>query len=221
MKNKGAERAKKKSRALKEAERRKEQENLLKKFNEIAKKHGVNNVKYNKQTLWQTFMKVDKEMVKLSIVYSVMAVAYCLRKTFGWGKIKIYRYAVDMNRYITSVGKQDRDIPALNEELRTEAGIDCTKIFEDYKPYMLKKVSLQKSSEAEAMFEKIKYILPMVIYPLYSREGWKQKRMNRLGQALKKTLIDILESDEIDNIKRTMYEECGLKFYDDGTVDPN
>ena len=40
---------------------------------------------------------------------------------------------------------------------------------------MLKKVSLQKSSEAEAMFEKIKYILPMVIYPLYSREGWKQK----------------------------------------------
>lgn len=71
------------------------------------------------------------------------------------------------------------------------------------------------------MFEKIKYILPMVIYPLYSREGWKQKRMNRLGQALKKTLIDILESDEIDNIKRTMYEECGLKFYDDVTVDPN
>lgn len=71
------------------------------------------------------------------------------------------------------------------------------------------------------MFEKIKYILPMVIYPLYSREGWKQKRMNRLGQALKKTLIDILESDEIDNIKRTMYEECGLKFYDDGRVDPN
>ena len=70
------------------------------------------------------------------------------------------------------------------------------------------------------MFEKIKYILPMVIYPLYSREGWKQKRMNRLGQALKETLIDILESDEI-NIKRTMYEECGLKFYDDGTVDPN
>ena len=52
-------------------------------------------------------MKVDKEMVKLSIVYSVMAVAYCLRKTFGWGKIKIYRYAVDMNRYITSVGKQE------------------------------------------------------------------------------------------------------------------
>jgi len=45
--------------------------------------------------------------------------------------------------------------------------------------------------------------------------------MNRLGQALKETLIDILESDEIDNIKRTMYEECGLKFYDDGTVDPN
>lgn len=86
MKNKVAERAKKKRRALKEAERRKEQENLLKKFNEIAKKHGVNNVKYNKQTLWQTFMKVDKEMVKLSIVYSVMAVAYCLRKTFGWGK---------------------------------------------------------------------------------------------------------------------------------------
>ena len=205
MKNKVAERAKKKRRALKEAERRKEQENLLKKFNEIAKKHGVNNVKYNKQTLWQTFMKVDKEMVKLSIVYSVMAVAY----------------AVDMNRYITSVGKQDRDIPALNDELRTEAGIDCTKIFEGYKPYMLKKVSLQKSSEAEAMFEKIKYILPMVIYPLYSREGWKQKRMNRLGQALKETLIDILESDEIDNIKRTMYEECGLKFYDDGTVDPN
>ena len=117
-----------------------------------------------------------------------------------------------MNRYITSVGKQDRDIPALNDELKTEAGIDCTKIFEGYKPYMLKKVSLQKSSEAEAMFEKIKYI---------SREGWKQKRMNRLGQALKETLIDILESDEIDNIKRTMYEECGLKFYDDGTVDPN
>lgn len=163
----------------------------------------------------------DKEIVKLSIVYSVMAVAYCLRKTFGWGKIKIYRYAVDMNRYITSVGKQDRDIPALNDELKTEAGIDCTKIFEGYKPYMLKKVSLQKSSEAEAMFEKIKYILPMVIYPLYSREGWKQKRMNRLGQALKETLIDILESDEINNIKRTMYEECGLKFYDDGTVDPN
>ena len=26
--------------------------------------------------------------------------------------------------------------------------------------------------------------------------------MNRLGQALKETLIDILESDEIDNIKR-------------------
>lgn len=48
MKNKVAERAKKKRRALKEAERRKEQENLLKKFNEIAKKHGVNNVKYNK-----------------------------------------------------------------------------------------------------------------------------------------------------------------------------
>jgi len=45
--------------------------------------------------------------------------------------------------------------------------------------------------------------------------------MNRLGQALKETLIDILESDEIDNIKRTMYEECGLKFYDDGMVDPN
>lgn len=45
MKNKVAERAKKKRRALKEAERRKEQENLLKKFNEIAKKHGVNNVK--------------------------------------------------------------------------------------------------------------------------------------------------------------------------------
>lgn len=45
--------------------------------------------------------------------------------------------------------------------------------------------------------------------------------MNRLGQALKETLIDILESDEIDNIKRTMYEECGLKFYDDGRVDPN
>lgn len=186
MKNKVAERAKKKRRALKEAERRKEQENLLKKFNEIAKKHGVNNVKYNKQTLWQTFMKVDKEMVKLSIVYSVMAVAYCLRKTFGWGKIKIYRYAVDMNRYITSVGKQDRDIPALNDELKTEAGIDCTKIFEGYKPYMLKKVSLSKIVRSRGLcLKKLMYILPMVIYSVVFKRWVETKTMEPLGISFK------------------------------------
>lgn len=86
MKNKVAERAKKKRRALKEAERRKEQENLLKKFNEIAKKHGVNNVKYNKQTLWQTFMKVDKEMVKLSIVYRRYGSCILFKKNIRLGE---------------------------------------------------------------------------------------------------------------------------------------
>lgn len=210
MKNKVAERAKKKRRALKEMERRKEQDDLAKRFNEIAAKRGVNNIKYNKQVLWQALKKFDKKIIERSILYGIIAVIYCLRKTFGWGKIKIYRYVEDMNRYINSVGKQDRDIPALRDELMLEVGIDCDSIFKDYKPFMLKKVGVEKSSEAEAMFEKIKYILPMVIYPLYSREGWKQKRMNRLGQALRKTIIDILEHDEIDNIKRIMYEECNI-----------
>ena len=84
-----------------------------------------------------------------------MAVAYCLRKTFGWGKIKIYRYAVDMNRYITSVGKQDRDIPALNDELRTEAGMTVPKILRVISHICSKRISLPKNRQkAEAMFAK-------------------------------------------------------------------
>lgn len=64
------------------------------------------------------------------------------------------------------------------------------------------------------------YYLWLYIRCIQERGGNKNE-WTAWDQALKETLIDILESDEIDNIKRTMYEECGLKFYDDGTVDPN
>lgn len=161
---------------------------------------------------------MDRKMIALSIVYCMTAVAYCLRKTCGWGQTRLVQYIQAVHKYIGVVGKQRRDIPTLREELRLDAKCDCSILFEGYEPFKGKDVGLRRLSEAQVIFQKIEYVFPMMLYTLYFDYGWKEKRMNRLCQSFKKTIIDIVENNAIDSIKKTIYEECKIRICDDGTV---
>lgn len=217
MKNKIAERAKKKRRAQKETERRKQCDEIMEKFKAAAKKQGLR-TKYSKESVWRAFNTMDRELVALSIVYCMTAVAYCLRKSCGWGQTRLVQYMQAVHKYIGVVGQQSRDIPALSEELKIDAGCDCASLFEGYEPFKGKDVGIKRLSEGQVIFQKIEYVFPMMLYTLYYDYGWKEKRMNRLCQAFKETIIDIIENDAIDNIKKTIYKECKIRICDNGTI---
>ncbi len=217
MKNKQASRAKKKRRLQKEAERKQRRDEIVEKIQKTAKKHGLKN-KYKKEELWRAFNEMDKKMIVLSIVYTIISVSYCLRKIDGWGQTRIIKYIQATQKYITIVGQNNRNIPALKEELKIDAGIDCDALFKDYQPFAGQKVGYEKFAEGQVLFQKIEYIFPMVIYSLYFDSGWKQKRMNRLSDLLKDVIIGVIERNEIDTIKTKLYNECKIKFCDDGRV---
>lgn len=217
MKDTQAARAKQKRRLKKEAERRKYRDEILSKVTEMAKQRGVKTA-YSKEAIWKAFNGVDRKLIALSVVYSVIAVAYVLRKSFGFGRERLIQYIKDSHKYINVVGKQVRDIPNLKEELKIDAGIDCENLFNDYKPFEGQIVSHERKCEGQVMLQKMNYIYPMAIYTMYFDRGWKQKRMSRLICELKKVIIGIIERNEIENIKKILYEECNLKFYDDGRV---
>lgn len=217
MKNKIAERAKKKRRAAKEADKQKERDEILSKFAKVAKEKGVK--KYNKKNVWNSFLQMDRDLTAKAIVYSVIVVAYCLHKNYGWGTERLSQYVNGTHKYLITVGNNNRSIPKLKDELIQDAGLDWDSIFGDYTPYNESEKSEDpRHDEGKVMAQKMTYLLPMVMYTLYFDKGWKKKRMNRIGQQIREILVEVIEHNKISQLKKTLLEECKMRFNDDGTV---
>lgn len=216
MKSKQAERAKKKRRAEKLAAKREHEDKIYKAFKDASEGKPVKPCK--KRDVVRAYRQLEIETNVKAIVYAIVAVLYVLHTVYGWGATKILRHARSIYRYINIVGADERSIPQMAEELQIDAGLDAYKLLDNYEPYGGQSKDKQKIAEIYAMSEKISLVLPMILYALYYNEGWKAKRMNRVGSEVRSTLIDMLETDCCETMRKHLETECRLRIDRDGNI---
>lgn len=216
MKSKQAERAKKKRRVAKAEAKRIRENKIYSAF--LTAAEGKHIKPYKRQEVLKAYRALETETTVKAIVYSVVATLYVLHTVYRWGTIKIVRQARSIYRYINVVSDEKRSIPQMAEELHIDAGLDVYSLFGKYEPYSGQSKDKQKIVEICAMVGKISDLLPMIMYSLYYDEGWKSKRMNRFGSEVRNAIIDMLENDCFEKMRKCLETECRLRVSKDGDI---
>ena len=216
MKNKQAERAKKKRRAQRMDEKRKQEDKIYDAFMNAAE--GKNIKPYKKRDVIRAYRKLEVETGIQAIVYGITAELYVLHMVYGFGEKRLLRHAHSIYKYISVVGEDLRSNPQMAEEMRLDAEFDVYSLFDGYEPYDGKKVDKREVARVVAMTDKIITLMPMIMYPLYYEECWKSKRMNRIGIEIRDVLIDMLEKNNIGELRDCLKKECKIKVGDKGDI---
>ena len=64
---------------------------------------------------------------------------------------------------------------------------------------------------------KMQAILPVTLYVLYFKMGWKKKRMNAVGETAKQVMKEIPKG-KLKEIREVLRNDCGMVFYSDGQI---
>ena len=216
MKNKIAERAKRKRRQEKQAAEQALARELSEEINQKAKANGINK-RFTQKEIMRIHRQTEREMIRNSIRDDVIILAYVLHKFHGWGTVRLTRYLAYAHKYIKVVGNDMRGIPAMEYDLKADTGIECDCLFGEYEPCKGKPHTVE--TERKKLFlTHTKYVLPMILYMMYYDFGWKHKRMERLANEFKQAVIAAIEFDSLEKMQAELLQKCGIRVTEDGTV---
>ena len=220
MKNKIAERAKRKRRQEKRAAEAAFVKELTEGVKQRAKEHGITNKHFKQADIIRIHRQIERETIFNAIRDDIIIMTYVLHKFHGWGTQRLARYIEYAQKYIGTVGNNDRNIPSMEYDLRTDTGIDCKILFDGYEPCRDKPKSVE-TEQKKLFLTHTKYVLPMVLYALYYDLGWRHKRMTRAADEFRQTVIAVIELDSMGDINRELFKKRNIRFDEEGKVHIN
>lgn len=220
MKNKIAERAKRKRRQEKRAAEAAFAKELTEGVKQRAKEHGIKPRRFKQADIIRIHKQVERETIFNAIRDDIIIMTYVLHKFHGWGTQRLARYIEYAQKYIGTVGNNDRNIPSMEYDLRADTGIDCKILFDGYEPCRDKPKSVE-TEQKKLFLTHTKYVLPMVLYALYYDLGWRHKRMTRAADEFRHTVIAVIELDSMGDINRELFKKRNIRFDEEGKVHIN
>ena len=215
MKNKIAERAKRKRRQEKRAAEAAFAKELTEGVKQRAKERGITNKRFKQAEIMRIHRKIERKAIFNDIRDDIIIMTYVLHKFHGWGTQRLARYIEYAQKYIGTVGNNDRNIPSMEYDLRADTGIDCKTLFDGYEPCRDKPKSAE-TEQKKLFLTHTKYVLPMVLYALYYDLGWRHKRMAQAADEFRQTVIAVIELDSMGDIRRELFKKRNIRFDEEG-----
>ena len=206
--DKTAKKLKQKRRAEREkalnAIRQEQEKELLKRFEVVAKKHGIK--KFNKKQALLSYKLVEDEAISDGTIYTIMFVAWYLHIKYGYNYIRIAQFIDAVNYYSKSTVEKKR-----------ECQFDYVELMSDFDPLKIK-TDTSAEDKLKMAVCKMQAILPVTLYVLYFKMGWKKKRMNAVGEVAKQVMKEIPKG-KLKEIREVLRNDCGMVFYSNGWID--
>lgn len=219
MKDKTAKRLKEKRRALRQAERDREVQAIVDNLNSHTKEHGIKK-KYKNADVYRICKQLSYELTVETTMYCLLVTMYRLHCEYGWGRIRLMRYADRVHRILVAVGNDERSIDKLMEEVNDETGIDIMAVFNGYKPFGGVKQTDEKKQRMVCVLERVPVWLTVCMYVLYYYYGYKHKRISRMVDNVKAELIPAIEGGTVMQYIDRIREECRLDIQMNGIIQP-
>lgn len=217
MKNKIAERVKRKRRQEKRAAEAAFAKELTEGVKQRAKERGIKPQRFRQADIMRIHRQIERETIFNAVRDDIIIMTYVLHKFHGWRTRRLARYIEYAQKYIGTAGNNDRNIPSMEYDLRADTGIDCKTLFDGYEPRRDKPGSVE-TEQKKLFLTHTKYVLPMVLYALYYDLGWRHKRMARAADEFRQTVIAVIEFDSMGDIRRELFKKRNIRFDGEGKV---
>lgn len=173
--DKTAKRLKQKRRLERMNALREQQDNIVNSFRDKCRKNGMR-VPGNKREILKAYRQVTVECLHKAMLINSVCTLCALRKLYGFGKVRLYRVAVEITVRIGNVGQAERKIGELAEELLLEVGLDCNSGWSEWEPSETK----CNEHELKALLASIPHTLTIMMYAVYISLGYKKRRMKMI-----------------------------------------
>lgn len=217
MKDKQAERRKRKRREAAMQAERQNAATLYAQYEAERKRLGLPKVPVKPDELMRMYRKTERDATVQAIMYGVIAGMYHLYDYYRWGKTRQLRFTGCCQRIITTIGTDERPVRRLIEDLMYDK-IDLRNYANRVRCDPTPLVSKERVTELKLIHEKIMGALVVPVYVLHHYYNWGRKKTCRAAQAVKETLTNMLMYDRVDEYIKTLYDRTGVKADLEGRI---
>lgn len=209
-------RAKKKRRNLKRHAAEAEKRRLADEFNEHYKSQGLRH-NFSPDAVWKAYKDVERDSTCRAIVASTIITLWVMRNEFGYGSLRLFRLASEITIRVGWVGRNERSMAQLEEELLLDGHLDCSKYWEGYKPNIDKWLEPCEYQRRDAILKTVPHTLVIhmhaVFYTLFKNPITRRSiRLERIAKRVSNTLKYAIENGRLEKYRADL-EHCG--FYID------
>ncbi len=191
-----------------------EERQLAEQYKSTFKANGLRS-DFSKSAILKAHKQIQADFSKRAIVLYSLAVLYAMHKLHRFGKLRLYRLAVDITIRVSDIGSRERSVEQFAEELNDIAGFDVTPYRKELESIAGKYGKNKKDTESSLMFRRMSYLLPIQIYAVYASLGYKRKRLTRLCDAVNVVVQNMVINNKAEDYMADL-EKIGLKCNLDG-----
>ena len=96
-------RKKRKRQQEKRREREAEAKDLAERLGTMFREKGYNPKRINQKAVMREYNNIQRQSVATAIVYTTICTLYCMRKMYGYGKLRLFRLATEITVRVNNV----------------------------------------------------------------------------------------------------------------------
>ena len=195
--------AKRRRNELRRKEAAEADKNLAKEFNDYYAERGMRH-DFSPKAIRRAYKIVERESTCEAVVANTIITLWVMNKLCGYGSQRLFRLASEITIRIGWVGRDERSIKQLDEELQLDAHLS----YMDYwkKPDISKGLSMQEYQRRDAVLKTVPYTLPIhlhaVFYILFSNTISRRSiRMERITKMIIDAVKYAVENGTLDSYR--------------------
>lgn len=203
-------RIKRKRQQARRREREAELKNITERLKERFKEEGIKPKHIKPTEVMREYNRIQRNSTATTICYNTICTLYCMRKLYGYGKLRLFRLATEITVRINNIATTERSISHMIEDLKLDAQLDTRSYWEDVR--YSDRLTPERKAELECIAMGIPHLLTIQMYAVHLALNFKKKRMNRLCEMVTDAVRFALANDSISNYIEEL-KKCG--FYID------
>lgn len=187
--------------------------NLAKEFNDYYAERGMRH-NFSPKDIRRAYKEVERESTCEAIVANTIVTLWVMNKLYGYGGQRLFRLASEITIRVGWVGRNERSIKQLDEELRLDAHLRYTDYWKQ--PNISKELPIEEYQRRDAVLKTVPYTLPIhlhaVFYTLFSDTITRRSiRMERITSMICNTVKYAVENNLLDSYRADL-EQHGFKI---------
>lgn len=206
-------RAKKKRRNLKRCAAAEEKRRLAEEFNEHYKNCGLRH-DFRPDDIWRAYKDIERDCICGAVVAATIITLWVMRDEFGFGSLRLFRLASEITVRVGWVGRDERSMAQLEEELRLDGRLDCAKYWDGYNPNIEKGLRAGEYQRRGAVLKSMPYTwvihMHAVFYTLFKNPITRRSiRLERVARRVSNTAKYAIENGRLEYYRADL-ERCGF-----------
>lgn len=207
-------RAKRKRLIRKRREAAEADRQLAKEFNEHYKALGMRH-DFTVANIKQAYNEIKREITCESIVTGTIITLWVMNRLYGYAGQRLFRLASEITIRVGWVGRGERSIAQLDEELQLDAHLHYMDYYW-YKPGLPDGLSLAEQQRRSTILDTVKHVLPIhlhsVFYTLFSDTITRRSvRMERITGMIIGAVTHAVTNGSLEHYRKSL-ENHGFKI---------